>query len=108
MLTCIGQSVSFSGKRGGLLGLFGTRLELGISQAKVRIDLFASEENAQCPLSYSLTNQNAPMGLNAFAYEGPCLLLYTFPLLELVTATLARVQETSDSNFDSPPAGNIG
>ncbi|KAK0133225.1 hypothetical protein N1851_031258 [Merluccius polli] len=40
------------------------------------VDLFASEENAQCPPFYSLTGQSVPMGLDAF-------LLYAFPPLEL-------------------------
>ena len=60
---------------------------------QAKVDLFASEENAQCPLFYSLTGQSAPLGLDALAHEWPCVLLYAFPPLELITPTLARVWE---------------
>lgn len=60
---------------------------------RATVDLFASAENAQCPLFFSLTGQSAPMGLDALAHEWPRVLLYAFPPLELITPTLARVRE---------------
>ena len=60
---------------------------------RAEIDLFASEENTQCTLFYSLTGQSAPMGIDALAHEWPRVLLYAFPPLELITPTLARVRE---------------
>lgn len=60
---------------------------------RARVDLFASAENTQCPLFFSLTDQSAPMGLDAMAHEWPRVLLYAFPPLELITPTLARVRE---------------
>ncbi|KAI7811506.1 reverse transcriptase/ribonuclease H/putative methyltransferase [Triplophysa rosa] len=47
------------------------------------VDLFASQENAQCPLYFSLTDGNAPLDV----------LLYAFPPLSLISPTLARVRE---------------
>ncbi|KAI7792053.1 reverse transcriptase/ribonuclease H/putative methyltransferase, partial [Triplophysa rosa] len=47
------------------------------------IDLFVSQENAQCPLYFSLTDGNAPLGI----------LLYAFPPLSLISPTLARVRK---------------
>ena len=58
-----------------------------------QVDLFASEENAQCPMFYSLTGQNAPMGGDAIAHEWTQVLLYAFPPVNLITPTLARVRE---------------
>ena len=60
---------------------------------RAEVDLFASEENTQCPLFYSLTGRSAPLGLDALAYEWPRVLLYAFPPLELIIPTLARVRE---------------
>ena len=60
---------------------------------RAKVDLFTSEESAQCPLFYSLTGQSAPMGLDALVHEWPCVLRYAFPPLELITPTLARVWE---------------
>lgn len=47
--------------------------------SEVRVDLFTSEENAQCPLFYCLTDQSAPMRLDALEHEWPRVLLYAFP-----------------------------
>ncbi|KAK7930355.1 hypothetical protein WMY93_006750 [Mugilogobius chulae] len=56
---------------------------------RAEVDLFASQENAQCHLFFSL-------GLDAFAHE--ChVLLYAFPPLELITATLSWVRERRHS-----------
>lgn len=60
---------------------------------EAEVDLFASREDAQCHLYYSLTDQSAPLGLDALAHEWPRVLLYAFPPLELITATLSRVRE---------------
>ncbi|KAL2095325.1 hypothetical protein ACEWY4_010044 [Coilia grayii] len=57
------------------------------------VDLFASRENAQCPLYFSLADENAPLGVDALAHQWPNALLYAFPPLSLITPTLARVRE---------------
>lgn len=64
---------------------------------EAEVDLFASREDAQCRLYYSLTDQSAPLGLDALAHEWPRVLLYAFPPLELITATLSRVREKKHS-----------
>lgn len=64
---------------------------------QAEVDLFASREDAQCHLYYSLTDQNAPLGVDALAHEWPRVLLYAFPPLELITATLLRVREKRHS-----------
>ena len=57
------------------------------------VDLFASQENAQCPLYFSLADGNAPLGVDALAHQWPNVLLYAFPPLSLISPTLARVRE---------------
>lgn len=64
---------------------------------EAEVDLFASREDAQCHLYYSLTDQSAPLGLDALAHEWPRVLLYAFPPLELITLTLSRVREKKHS-----------
>ncbi|KAK7933481.1 hypothetical protein WMY93_004377 [Mugilogobius chulae] len=64
---------------------------------RAEVDLFASQENAQCHLFFSLMDQSAPLGLDALAHEWPHVLLYAFPPLELITATLSRVREKRHS-----------
>ncbi|XP_047205469.1 uncharacterized protein LOC124857922 [Girardinichthys multiradiatus] len=64
---------------------------------RAEVDLFASEENAQCPMFFSLTEQQAPHGLDALAHKWPPALLYAFPPLELIIPTLARVREGKHS-----------
>ncbi len=59
---------------------------------RARIDLFASRENAQCELFFSLRTLNAPLGLDALAHAWPHELLYAFPPLALIPPTLARVR----------------
>lgn len=59
------------------------------------VDVYASRENAQCPLFYSLHDQRAPLGVDALAHEWPRTLLYAFPPVALISPTLARVRERS-------------
>ena len=56
-----------------------------------RVDLFASQENAKCPLYFSVRGQ-APLGMDAFAHEWPEGLLYAFPPLDMILPTLERVR----------------
>ncbi|XP_053296886.1 uncharacterized protein LOC128456655 [Pleuronectes platessa] len=60
---------------------------------RATVDLFASRGNTQCPLFFSLHDQSAPLGLDAFAHEWPRVLLYAFPPLALIPPTLLRVRE---------------
>ncbi|XP_045545924.1 uncharacterized protein [Salmo salar] len=47
---------------------------------RVQVDLFASLDNAHCPLWYS----TGPLGLDAVAHNWPGLELYDFPLIQAV------------------------
>ncbi|XP_025766655.1 uncharacterized protein LOC112848041 [Oreochromis niloticus] len=58
-----------------------------------QVDLFASRENAQCPLYFSLRDQEAPLGVDALAHNWPHALLYAFPPLALISPTLTTVRE---------------
>ncbi|XP_039904294.1 uncharacterized protein LOC120744181 [Simochromis diagramma] len=58
-----------------------------------QVDLFASRENAQCPLYFSLRDQEAPLVVDALAHNWPHALLYAFPPLALISPTLTRVRE---------------
>ncbi len=57
------------------------------------MDFYATVENAQCPLFFSLHDQGAPLGIDVW----PRTLLYAFPLvtlkLTLIPPNLARVRE---------------
>ncbi|XP_047660031.1 uncharacterized protein LOC113647231 [Tachysurus fulvidraco] len=55
------------------------------------VDLFASRENAHCPMFFSLRDEDAPLGVDALAHPWPSALLYAFPPLCLISPTLARV-----------------
>ena len=57
------------------------------------VDLFASKENAQCALFYSIHGRDAPLGIDALAHVWPQELLYAFPPLSLIPPTLNRVRE---------------
>ncbi|XP_075948231.1 uncharacterized protein LOC142950206 [Anarhichas minor] len=57
------------------------------------VDLFASRENAHCPRFFSLSDVNAPLGVDALAHSWPNMLLYAFPPLSLISPTLTRVRE---------------
>ncbi|XP_059182347.1 uncharacterized protein LOC131961092 [Centropristis striata] len=60
---------------------------------RAAVDLFASRENAQCALFYSLRGVDAPLGIDALAHAWPRELLYAFPPLALIPPTLSRVRE---------------
>ncbi|XP_034567334.1 uncharacterized protein LOC117832353 [Notolabrus celidotus] len=62
---------------------------------RAAVDLFASRENAQCPLYFSLSEVNASLGMDALAHPWPDVLLYAFPPLSLISPTLARVRQQS-------------
>ncbi len=57
------------------------------------MDLFATHDNAQCPLFFSLKDQNAPLGINVLAHEWPRTLLYAFPPIALISPTLYSMRE---------------
>lgn len=57
------------------------------------VDLFASTENTQCRLFFSLHDHRATLGVDALAHEWPRTLLYAFPPLALIPATLLRVRQ---------------
>ncbi|KAI2664621.1 Transposon Ty3-G Gag-Pol polyprotein [Labeo rohita] len=56
-----------------------------------QVDLFATRENTQCPLWYSLAHP-APLGLDAMVQTWPRLRLYTFPPIALLPGVLERVR----------------
>ncbi|KAI2668514.1 Transposon Ty3-G Gag-Pol polyprotein [Labeo rohita] len=56
-----------------------------------RVDLFATRENTQCPLWYSLVRP-ATLGLDAMVQTWPRLRLYTFPPIALLPGVLERVR----------------
>ncbi|KAF0027027.1 hypothetical protein F2P81_019768 [Scophthalmus maximus] len=62
---------------------------------EAEVDLFASHENAQCALWFSMSAQEEPpLGVDAFSHHPwPRALLYAFPPIPLIPRLLARVQE---------------
>lgn len=60
---------------------------------RAAVDLFASRENTQCPLFFSLSDADAPLGVDALAHPWPKTLLYAFPPLSLISPTLIRVRD---------------
>ncbi|KAL0177345.1 hypothetical protein M9458_026239, partial [Cirrhinus mrigala] len=56
-----------------------------------QVDLFATRENTQCPLWYSLVHP-APLGLDAMVQTWPRLRLYAFPPIALLPGVLERVR----------------
>ncbi|KAI2655442.1 ORF V: Enzymatic polyprotein [Labeo rohita] len=54
-----------------------------------QVDLFATRENTQCPLWYSLVHP-APLGLDAMVQTWPRLRLYAFPPIALLPGVLER------------------
>lgn len=69
------------------------------------INLFASQENAWCPLYFSLADENAPLGVDALGNQWPNVLLYAFPPLSLINPTLARVKEQALGSGNCSAAG---
>ncbi len=59
---------------------------------EAEVDLFASQETAQCPLYFSLTPP-APLGLDAIANTWPRWGLYAFPPIALLPGVLAKVRQ---------------
>ncbi len=60
---------------------------------EAEVDLFASQETAQCPLYFSLTPP-APLGLDAMAHTWwPRRGLYAFPPIALLPGVLAKVHQ---------------
>ncbi|CAL9686954.1 unnamed protein product [Knipowitschia caucasica] len=64
---------------------------------RAEVDLFASQEDAQCHLYFSLRDQCAPLGVDAMSHAWPRTLLYAFPPLELIAPILSRVREEKHS-----------
>ncbi|KAL0185744.1 hypothetical protein M9458_017414, partial [Cirrhinus mrigala] len=58
---------------------------------QAQVDLFATQENAQCPRWFSLFHP-ALMGLNAMVQTWPRLRLYAFPPIALLPGVLERVR----------------
>ncbi len=58
---------------------------------QAQVDLFATQETAQCPLWYSLLHP-APLGLDAKVQTWPRLRLYAFPPVALLPGVLERVR----------------
>ncbi len=57
---------------------------------QAQVDLFATQETAQCPLWYALVHP-APLGLYAIIQTWQRLCLYAFSLIALLPGVLARV-----------------
>ncbi|KAI2644186.1 enzymatic polyprotein [Labeo rohita] len=62
---------------------------------QAQVDLFATQENAQCPHWFSLTHP-APLGLDAMVQTWQRLRLYAFPLIALLPGVLERVCRDGD------------
>ncbi|XP_061115409.1 uncharacterized protein LOC133139933 [Conger conger] len=61
---------------------------------KARVDLFASRQNAHCPLWFAMTATGSPpLGVDALAHCWPKGLLYAFPPFGLVPQLLAKARE---------------
>ena len=58
---------------------------------RAEVDLFASRSNTHCPLFFSMTDRNAPLGMDALAHQWPNTLLYAFPPVEMISPILGRV-----------------
>ncbi|KAK5890741.1 hypothetical protein CesoFtcFv8_014232 [Champsocephalus esox] len=67
--------------------------QLWVRYGRAVVDLFASKENAQCQLFFSMHDLNAPVGVDALMHNWPPGYLYTFPPQALIPPTLARVRE---------------
>ncbi|KAI2662206.1 Contactin-associated protein 1 [Labeo rohita] len=70
---------------------------------QAQVDLFATQENAQCPHWYSLTHP-APLGLDAMVQTWPRLRLYAFPPIALLPGVLESAPGWGwgPSSFSSP------
>ncbi len=73
-----------------------------VNQIWQRYDLFASQENAHCPLFFSLADKSAPLSVDALAHPWPDVLLYAFPPLSLISPHSSESKRTgSIINTDS-------
>ncbi|KAI2645393.1 Sialin [Labeo rohita] len=70
-----------------------------------QVDSFATRENAQCPLWYSLAHP-APLGLDAMVQTWPRLCLYAFPPIALLPEVLKRIRRDRLSMGDSRQEGS--
>ncbi len=62
---------------------------------EAQVDLFASQENTQCPLWYSLTEKS--LGLDALAHSWPRgLRKYAFPPVSILAPILCKVKEDEE------------
>uniref|UniRef100_UPI003AAC7FDB uncharacterized protein n=1 Tax=Centroberyx gerrardi TaxID=166262 RepID=UPI003AAC7FDB len=59
---------------------------------RATVNLFASRENAHCPMFFSLQDGSAPLGLDALAHQWPQTLLYVLPPVALIQTTLELVR----------------
>ncbi|XP_056608266.1 uncharacterized protein LOC130425869 [Triplophysa dalaica] len=55
------------------------------------VDLFATSENAHCPLYFSLTH--SPMGNDALTVRWPNVRLYAFPPVKILPLVLCKIRE---------------
>ncbi|XP_056593677.1 uncharacterized protein LOC130412904 [Triplophysa dalaica] len=55
------------------------------------VDLFATSENAHCPLYFSLTH--SPMGSDALTVRWPNVRLYVFPPVKILPLVLCKIRE---------------
>ncbi|XP_061089900.1 uncharacterized protein LOC133123450 [Conger conger] len=61
---------------------------------KARVDLFASRQNAHCPLWFVMTATGSPpLGVDALAHRWPKRLLYAFPPFGLIPQVLTKARE---------------
>lgn len=58
---------------------------------RAEVDLFASRASTHCPLWFSWTEEDSPLGQDALGHEWPSVFLYAFPPLPLILPTLQRV-----------------
>ncbi|XP_028306693.1 uncharacterized protein LOC114465708 [Gouania willdenowi] len=66
--------------------------QIWVRFGRAEVDLFASRANAHCPLFFSITDHNAPLGMDALAHPWPNMLLYAFPPVEMILPVLERVR----------------
>lgn len=60
---------------------------------RAEVDLFASRANTHCPLFFSMTDSNAPLGMDALAHPWPNTFLYAFPPVEMILPVLESVRQ---------------
>lgn len=60
--------------------------------SRAEVDLFASRANTHCLLFFSMTDSNAPLGMDVQAHPWPNTLMYVSPQVEMILPVLERVQ----------------